>query len=60
MENMPKKETVHFDPETGKISLIATDKTIALTMASDGFFAVLIYITDGAAAVREYAISSGT
>lgn len=56
---MPKKETVHCNPETGKISLIATDKTIALTMASDGFFAVLICITDGAAAVRENATSSG-
>ncbi|KAL9971585.1 hypothetical protein ACROYT_G017764 [Oculina patagonica] len=40
MENMPNKETVNFDPETGKITPIATDKTVALKMAADGFFSV--------------------
>ena len=49
---------MHFNPETGKISPVKADKTLALAMAADGYFAV----TEGAAAVvavRKYAISSG-
>ena len=56
MENMPKQQTMYFNPETGKISPVKADKTVALAMAADGFFAV----TEGAAAVVavcEYAIA---
>ena len=56
MENMPKKETMYFNPETGKISPVKSDKTVALAMAADGFFT----FTEGAAAVPEYAIFSGS
>ena len=56
MENMPKKEMIHFNPETGKISPVKTDKTVALAMASDGFFTFI----EGATAAPEYAIFSGS
>ena len=56
MENMPNKEMVYFNPETGKISPVKTDKTVALAMAVDGFFTFI----EGAAAAPEYAIFSGS
>ena len=56
MENMPKKETIYVDLETGKISPVKTDKTVALAMAADGFFTFI----EGAAAAPEYAIFSGS
>ena len=56
MENMPKKEMMYFNPETGKVSPLKTDKTIALAMAADGFFTFI----EGAAAAPEYAIFSGS
>lgn len=56
MENMPKKEMIHFNPETGKISLVKTDRTVALALVADGFFTFI----EGAAAAPEYAIFSGS
>ena len=56
MENMPNKEMMYFNPETGKISPVKTDKTVALAMAADGFFTFI----EVAAAAPEYAIFSGS
>ena len=43
MENWSNKEKMYFNPETGKISPVPTDKTVAVSMAADGFFIVIDY-----------------
>lgn len=39
METWSNKETMFFNPETGKLSPVKTDdKAVAVSMAADGFF----------------------
>ena len=37
MENWSNKEKMYFNPETGKISPVPTDRTVAISMAADGY-----------------------